>query len=431
MSIFVNNVFKNTMAQGVGKFFSVFISIALTAYLTRTLGVEGYGSYTFITSLVLLFGTISDWGTNVITVREASGNTSKKSLIYGSSILFRLILTLISFILLNVLIRINPQWENLVLPTTFASLVLIFLSLKTSASIIFHSILRLELTALSDFLSSIIFFVLVVFLGFIGLTLNSVMLAWAFSTFIVGLVSIYFASRVEIIKWTLDKQVIKKIFWEAAPTGALLLVFSLYNRIDTIILQYFHGSEAVAIYGLPYKMHDTFVLGAAYLMNSLFPYFSREYKNDLSVLKKYYQKAFDILLVSSVILLFGVIICAGWIITVLGGEDFSQSVWILRILSFATFIAYFNHLTGFSLIAFGKQKASLYIALGALGFNLLLNLLFVPMYSFFASAIITVATEGLVLLLSSIVIRKTLGFYPSLLFFPQTIKEILIKKNGK
>lgn len=431
MSIFVNNVFKNTMAQGVGKFFSVFISIALTAYLTRTLGVEGYGSYTFITSLVLLFGTISDWGTNVITVREASGNTSKKSLIYGSSILFRLILTLISFILLNVLIRINPQWENLVLPTTFASLVLIFLSLKTSASIIFHSILKLELTALSDFLSSIIFFVLVVFLGFIGLTLNSVMLAWAFSTFIVGLVSIYFASRVEIIKWTLDKQVIKKIFWEAAPTGALLLVFSLYNRIDTIILQYFHGSEAVAIYGLPYKMHDTFVLGAAYLMNSLFPYFSREYKNDLSILKKYYQKAFDILLVSSVILLFGVIICAGWIITFLGGEDFSQSVWILRILSFATFIAYFNHLTGFSLIAFGKQKASLYIALVALGFNLLLNLLFVPMYSFFASAIITVATEGLVLLLSSIVIRKTLGFYPSLLFFPQTIKEILIKKNGK
>jgi len=81
-------------------------------------------------------------------------------------------------------------------------------------------------------------------------------------------------------------------------------------------------------------------------------------------------------------------------------------VLVLRILVFATFIAYFNHLTGYSLIALGKQKVSLIVAIIALVWNVSLNLIFIPRYSYLAAAAITIATEGLVLILTSVYLAR-------------------------
>lgn len=421
----VRNVAHNTFAQGISRIATLLISVfGVTPLLTHHLPKTTVGEYMFISALVLLFGTTSDWGTNVIAIREATQNKDKQPIIFGSSTLFRLILALLSVIIINTLVRLVPSWGPLAGSTTIGSLLLLALSIKTSMSVIFNSVFRIDLAAIVDFLSSLFFFLFLLIALYLDLNLTTTMWAWVSATFVTALIAFFLARPLSLITFSIDWKIIKRIFWEAAPTGALLLVFSLYNRIDIVILQYFKGSDLVGSYGLSYKMYENIVLAAAFLMTSLFPHLSQMFKNSKKEVQAYYQKAFDILMLFGVLQLVCVFILSPFIISILGTENYSDAVVYWRILSIAALIAYFNHLTGYSLIAFGKQRASLVIAIIALVFNVIANLIFVPVYSALAASYVTIATEALVLVLSSIVVKQTIGTFPSLVSFPKSFQSL-------
>jgi len=58
----------NTWVQILAKVVTVFISLVVTAILTRKLGPISYGSYTLITSVFLLLDSLADFGSKVIGV---------------------------------------------------------------------------------------------------------------------------------------------------------------------------------------------------------------------------------------------------------------------------------------------------------------------------------------------------------------------------
>lgn len=429
MQIF-SKVLKNTLVQGLSRAGTVIVSIVLTGLLYRQLQEERFGAYSFITAFVLLFGHLSDWGTNIITVREAVKEKERQPEIFGSLIIFRFVLAVLSFLLVNLVVRLNPAWQGLITTTTIASFVLLFLSFKTSAQMVFQALVRLDLTAVVDFLASL-FFLLLVFLFLLVYPndIKLVMLAWVLATFTVAVIGLVLAARISRINWIFEWNAVKPVFTAAIPTGAMLITFSLYNRIDIVILQQFRGSTEVAPYALAYKVYDNTVLAAAFLMNALFPYLAQEFgRKSYLLLRQYYQKAFDVLLVFGLLVLSIIIVFAPQIVEILTGSLNNPAIGVLRVLSFAIIVAYFNHLNGFSLIAFGLQKLSFMIALVALIFNAGANFIFVPRYSYTAAAVITVATELLVLLISTIVIWKNIGMLPSLFSFPKTISELIKRK---
>lgn len=410
----------NTIAQGGGRAAVLLLSLITTGILTRFLGVEGYGAYAFITAFILLFGSISDWGTNIIAVREASQKKDLQPAIFGSVTFFRLALSFVGLVLLNFAIRINPAWDKFVEPVTIGSFVLLALSLKTSVGIVFQTFLRYEFSVIVEVFASFAFLALIIFM--ISRGLSGVMLSWLLATMLASLLGLFFSRGLSPISWGLNAKIIKRIFWEAAPAGALFLFFNLYNRIDMIILQYFQGESAVGIYGLAYKIYDNLILGAAFLMNAMFPLLSAGFAKvgDKANLKNYYQRAFDLLLGGGLVVFFLFFAAAPLVVKLLGGDQFLLSIGTSRILLFAMVIAYFNHLTGYSLIAFGKQKTSMFIAFAALVFNVLANMILIPLYSYTAAAVVTVATEALVLLLSTLAVKNATGILPSLFSFPKT-----------
>lgn len=429
MSLF-QKVAINTLVQGLGRVGVILATIVTTAILTRSLGISGFGNYVFVTSFILLFTSISDWGTGMISIREAAKGKIEEEKIFGNALVFRFFLALVSFLLVNFLIRFLPQFRTLALATTIASILLFLHSLRTSCQIIFQTKLRFENIAITEVAISFSFLIFLV-LALKSLTLYQVLLFLVFANFLGTILAFFLAQRLAEFEFSPDPEIIKKIFFEALPTGALLLIFSIYNRVDIIILQALKGSEPVGIYGLAYKVHDNLVLGAAYLANALFPILSR-YADERRLgnrLALIYKKSFDVLFLAGIILVFLVFIFAPLIVAIVGGPQFFQSVLVLRILAFATFVAYFNHLTGYSLIALGKQKVSLIVAIIALVWNVSLNLIFIPRYSYLAAAAITIATEGLVLILTSVYLARKFNLKPSF-SFPKTLVEI-IKTHGK
>lgn len=423
-----SSVAFNTIAQLAGKVATLIFGLATTAIIYRTLGNNQYGAYVFITSFVLFFATVGDWGTEIITLREASKNPADQERIIISSLILRLLLSLLTVFLANLAIRLMPQWQFFIGPVTLFSLVLIALALKISAQPLFLARGKAIFGAIGEIVNNSLYFLaIIIFLPKFPSLLTTLSLLIA-ATLISGLVCWAFVARFISLKIHFQRDFAITLIRESLPTGALLTVFYIYNRLDIVLLQNFKSTDIVGHYGLAYKIHDNLVQGAAFLMNAVFPLIAGN--SSFTKLKILYQRAFHTLFVAGSSLIVLVIIGGPLIINLIGGSSAKSSIPLLQILAFATAIAYLNHLTGYTLIALGHQKTSLLIAIIALFVNLLGNTLLIPRFSAFAAAFMTVVTEGLVFLLSSYAIYRYTHLAPSLKHLYSTI-TLALRTRGR
>ncbi len=416
----------NTLAQYISRFLTILSSILTTYLLSRSLGQAGYGQFGVITTTILFFVTISDWGTQAISVREASRNSEKQQEIFASVAGLKLFLGCFTTLVYVIFVSFYPNFANFRLAALIGSPIILLLSLRTAGLVVHQTYLRLYLPAISEVANTLTFLTLIII--FLAqkhvLNLEFVLVAVTLG----ALVNCFFTiipifSSIKLKKFTLAT--VSLIVKESLPMGAFLVVFSVYNRVDTFILQAIKGNTATGVYTLSYKIHENLVLIAAYLMNSLYPLLSQNGKDT----KRIFQKTFNLIfLAGSIVLVLGFIF-SPLVIQILTGGRFADSSSVLRILIFATFISYLNHLTGYTLIAVGEQTISLIIGLLALAINVSLNLLLIPLYSYYAAAAVTIITEGFVFLASiTYLIKKhKLQVKPRLL--PQTVYYLIYDRS--
>ena len=430
MNSLSHKIAANTLAQVLGKMASTFLGVVITIMLTRYLGPSGFGTITFVLVFVTMFGTIADWGLTLITVREASKNPKREREIIGNVVVIRLALAVIAAVLAVLSIHLLPYSQAVQALTSLASLYLIALSLKTSFQIIFNVKLSMQNWAWSEFSANALTIVLLFWFLSRGGGLTEVVLAYLAGGFFAAGVAAVLAHRLLPLKLSLANQDTKALLLESLPMGAILVVFTIYNRIDIVILSAFSGQEAVGIYGAAYRILEVLVLGAAYFANAILPILSKYAQNDRERLKLMFRKSYVVLLFLGVGVAGVTFIFAPLGIAIIAGPEFAASVGALQILSLVLVVAYFNHLNGYTLIALGKQWYSLAVAIVALVVNVVLNLIFIPIYSYNGAAVITFLTEGLIVIMSLILIKKELNVLPSLRDIPLVVKEI-IKKHGK
>ncbi|MFH0863799.1 MAG: flippase [Candidatus Gottesmanbacteria bacterium] len=424
----------NTFIQILGKGITVIFGITTTALLTNYLGAGGFGNYTFALSFVAIFSSIADWGTVLISVKEASRSVNQQDKIFGNTLLLRFFLSIIATIAVWIIIFLFPlktiHQESLRSLVIFSSILILIFSLKTSLEIVFQTKLKQQKTALvewtASFLTLILSFTIIKIGGDLFLIVSGLILANIVAT----VLAFILANQLSSIDFSISKSILKTISLQALPMGGVLILYSVYNRADSLILQAFGGSETVGVYGLSYRVYEVIVLGAFYLMNSILPIISQE--QDKTRFRQIYQKTLDILILAGGFVFLGTLIFAPLAIKIIAWQkpvEFSQSIPLLRILGLAAFISYLNHLTGYTVVVLGKQVKYLLIALVALIFNFSLNLILIPKFSFYAAAWLTVLTEGLVFCLTSILLVKTMGFLPNFFSFPKTAWQILMKKG--
>lgn len=401
----------NTLVQMGGKIATTSLGIVITILLTRYLGPAGFGAFTFILVFVAMFGSLADWGMTLITIREASKNPSVSSEIIGNILIIRLILAVIAAATAVTVINffaVEPLIKTLVM---IASLSLIASSLKTSFQIIFNVKLRMENTALSDFSTNLLTLVIVFLVINFHWGLTGVVLAYLAGDFLAAGVAAFLGFRLLPLKFSLINPQTKFLLLESLPMGAILVTFTIYNRIDTVILSHFKGQEAVGLYGAAYRIYEVLTLGAAYFANAVLPLISQLAQNDRQKLAEVYRKSFVVLLILGVLVATTNFIFAPLGITLIAGDKFAGSVGALQILSLALIVSYFNHLNGYTLIALGKQWYSFAIAIGALTLNIVLNWIFIPIYSYYAAAFITFITEGVIVLATLLILHKIIKIF--------------------
>jgi len=394
----------NTGVQILGKAIMVLVSLITTGILTRRLGIEVYGQYIFITSILVFFDSLADFGTSIMGVREASRKEGEEQVkVWTNTLISRLIMAGLSLALGIIFIFFWNDFREIRIEAILAWVMILFTSLAGSLGVVWQTRIRMEIKVLIEVMFPTIFLLCLWIYG------GNISLRWIFGTYlfarIITLTWGWWLGRGTIKFKLVDKKLISKILKISWPMGVYLLIFSAYDRaVDSLMIQRYLGAREVAWYGLAYKIYGVLIQPAYFLVNGIFPILSKKQKQSTS--NNIFKTSAIILFLSSVLVIIGVWLMAPMMVSILAGSEFGASVGVLRILIVALLFAYMGHLVGFTLISKEGQKEMLGVGLIILIFNLIGNLVVIPRYGIMGAAMVTVLTEMLSLGLMTLRLKR-------------------------
>lgn len=410
-------VASNTAYQFIGKFVTMACAILITGLLTRYYGSSGYGAYSLIISFPALFFIISDFGLNAVATRHLSVHEENINRYLGSISLLRILFSVILMIVASTVVLILPYPSYVKVGIWISLITILTTSIISSSNIGFQVKLRYDLASMASVIGTLTGFFLVLFLVLNRQNIIVIVIAIVLTEVLKSVLSLYFLRKLGIKpNYVWDTKILYSLIISAIPLG-LMFVFSQINfKADSILLSLLAlpkafgntNIQAVGIYGLPYKVFEVSLIVPTYLMNSFYPIMVRDHAISQKKLLQVFSKPFFLLLGLGVLCALLSVIFAKPIIEALGGEGFSQSVQILKILLGFSFVFYLTQPLAWLIVTLGEQKYLPLIYFIASIVNVALNVLFIPRYSFIASAHITWISESVILILLTLTALRLL-----------------------
>lgn len=403
----------NTIVQIIGKVVTTVISLFLVSALTRYLGVSGYGEYTTVMAYMALFSVFADFGFFWIYIREIAHPNVDINKATSNILTLRAVLGLVVYGIAILIGYVIPQYHVFQTSLAITALASFFLTLNSTYIGVFQNKMHMEKAAIADVVGRAV--ILAITLIFINMSfgLNAVLWAYAIGNIINFAVSFYFGRLYINFRPSFDMAYWKQIFLQALPMGITMVLGLIYFRIDTLMLSLMKTSTDVGIYGPPYKVLEIMLFLPSIFLGNVFPTMTRYILEKNPKIDNIIQKSFDFITLLAVPVVLGLVVTAKTIIEIVAGDEFvlahtispvfglqATSVTALQILSVAVGLAFLSHLFGYLVLALGKQKNLVLPNIIFCIFNIGLNYLLIPIFSYIGAAFVTVLTEILVLFFS-------------------------------
>ena len=403
-----NRIAKNTTILLFATFISYILGFFTTLYTARYLGAEGFGVISLALALTAIYGIFTDLGLSTLTVREVARNKKLAGKYLVNTTFIKLILvtlTLVFLILTTKVVGYSQQVNYVIYLIAFS---MIFGSFSGIFYSIFQSYEKMEYQSIGTIINAALMFLGVLIAVFYNLDI----VAFAFIYGLVSLVvliyniSVYswkFVIPKIMIDWTFLKPTIK----DAIPFGVTGIFTMVYFWIDSVILSLMVGNEVVGWYNAAYRLIFIFISLYSVYMVSIFPVMSGFYKTSKKSIKIVYERSFKFLLIISIPIAVSTTLLADKIILLIYGAGYIPSIIALQILIWTIVFMFVNNL---SLNLLGSVNRPLIvakiIAAGAV-FNIILNILLIPKFSYIGSSAATVITELLMIPIFIHILLKT------------------------
>ena len=389
-------IYQNFFIAAFSRLLTAVIGLVIIGVLTRELGQTGYGAYETVLSYLFIFTVLADFGLHVVHVREISRHGEEEKFISGNIFTLRLVLVLLTVILAALVAVFLPYGTEVKSGIIIASAFVVFSSLSQILAGIFQKHENFYLVSISDFVSRLIQLVLVLWAAKNNHGMASFLAILSLSATLQFGIILFLSRRFVDLSLGLDLAYAKKILKTSLPIALSILFTAIYIRTDTLMLSLMKPAADVGIYRLPAKLLETLVFFPALLVELAMPSFSYLAFKTKELFSAAYWKIFNILLAIAVPVVILLYFFAEEAVVILGGNEFAASAAPLKILSLVIGLVFLNNLNGKVLITLNLQKKGVIVYLSGAILNIVLNLIFIPRYSYIGASLTTLVTEVIV-----------------------------------
>jgi O-antigen/teichoic acid export membrane protein len=369
-------------------------------YYARVLGTNLFGSVTVIQAIMVYFTMAALLGLQTYGTREISKNIQKVDAIVGEIISMRLAASIFCFILILILtFFINKNYEFKLLLILYG--ITVFPS-ALNLDWVFMGTQEMQHNAVYNILKNLIPFV---FIFLFLKTEQQVMLIpiFTFIGLLIGfLYQLFIYKRIDKFKFHLRFNRSKAVQYVKFGMPFLISgILAMINcNVDRIIIEFTRTEGEAGVYSSAYYIILFLTNVVTIIFTPAFPqlisFYNENNKKALQKLTGYLSKIVVMICVPAAA---GGIVLSKEIILLLFGKEYIQAYIPFSILMIYILMLFIRELYGYGLNAWGMEKKYLNIVLISSLVNLVLNLIFTPVYGMNIAAVITVASEVINLVL--------------------------------
>lgn len=415
----VRNVMFGVASQviGGGLFFLVTILIA------RHLGPESYGSFSFIFAFVAVVHMVADFGLTQILIREIARNKLKLDEILGAALPLVTMFAVAGYFV----IAVSTEFFSLTADSVQAIYIMGASVLITFHAAVFAAVPR----AFEKMgLNAVVLVVQRVFLFLFTLT------ALYLDSGLPGIALCYLGERIcqwlllrtlvrmkySRYQWRIDITYWRYLIREGLPVGAGMVLRRISWYLDIFILTMLSTANSVGLFSVAFRVIQLVNVIPFTLSIPIFPVFSRlavESKERVFIL---YERVLKIFVLISLPIAVWILILGSNVTVFMFGDAYQPAGVVLMTMGPMVIFLFLNGLYVHIFSAVDEQSAYMKAVAVAVIINVVLDIVFIPMWGIVGAALATLISE-VVLFVTGAVLLSKLG--PKIKYLKLFFKPII------
>lgn len=412
----IKKISRDSIIYAIGNSLSGLSGIILIVLYTKYLKPDEYGNYSLIiASYELILSIALGWiWRSTLRFKDSYSDMEGQKQFYST--VFLLLVSTVILVSSAAFITLNMLKDSFAEEVYFLCLLSILIILPESIYHIVNSILRSGRRVIEFNLNEVGIAIIrtagaIVFIGILGLGAKGVLFSLITAYSIIAAINI---KKMNIFKYLHLSNFSRRLFVELLDYGVPIAGISITSWIlsssDRYIIRYFFTAYEVGVYSVNYIFGSSIImLINRFIMMGAFPLIIKTWNKDGKVLT---EKLISTLLRYYFLIIvpafFGFLAVAEPLLRILTTNRYADGFAVMTIISLGTIFLGISEYTNKAWELTKRTRNVLYLNLLAAISNIVLNLIFIPLFGPVAAAVTTTASYCIYLTASLAVSRKVL-----------------------
>ena len=376
----IGKIIKNAIWLIVQPLILNLISIAVTGYIARVLGVEDFGIFNFaFLSFIPMFIALTGLGLSSVAVRDLARDKSEADIYIGRILTIRIIISTLTWLISAILIIVMDHPFKTVVVVWIAGAMILIQAFTRTHEDLARAYEQMKSIAVRDFWSGILLTAFSVIVLLFGGRLYALSLSYIAGSLVALFLALYYSKKYFVFPklnwdWKFVKYSIKSgVFFYLAG-----LVILINDRIDVTLLTQIILYKKLSLKIVGYYSSAILLLSKLWiipnaLQAALYPTLSSAWKENKELAGDILSRFFSLIVAISLPASIGLMLIAEPVMNLIYGQSYKDGIYILELGSLLIVLWSINLNLGVALGAANREKYAFIINLIGLILTLILG----------------------------------------------------------
>lgn len=415
--------FRGGILRVGGYFAGIALALLSIPFLTRHLGVDDFGRYVTVLSLIAIAGLVSDAGLTVVGVREyVMRDATARARLVRNLVGLRALIATIGTCGATVFALAAGFNAAMVIGTALAGVGLVLTVIQRTYTVPLQSDLRLGLVTALDLARQALTVIAILALIVAGAGLVEFLAVPVPVGLALVAATTLAMRRRSVVRPAFDVDEWRYLTREAVPVAIASTIGSFFYRSAIIMMALIGTPEETGYFSASFRIIEAIIMVPGLVTAAAFPIIVRAAHDDRERLAYSLQRLFDIGVILGTWTAMCVVLGAGPAIEFVGGSDFEPAVPVLRVQGIAVASSYLVAVWATGLWALREQRALAWANVVGVGMAVALTAALIPSSGALGAAIAMTIVEALLAAIYAFVLmRSRPHLRPSLMVVPKSL----------
>lgn len=398
---------RGSVLRGGGYVLGIVLGLAAAPLLIRHLGVEGFGRFVTVVSLVTLVAGLTEAGLYAIALREwATREGEERDRLMRNLMGIRIALAAVAVAIALGFSLLAGYEEALVVGTALVGVGFLLQSVATLLLVALQGELRFGWVTGVELARQVLTVVLIVALVVAGAGLVPFFATYVAAGGLALLLTAWLVRGHMPLLPRLEPRAAWPLVKDSIPYAAAVAVNIVYFRLAIIIMSLVATAKQTGYFATSFRVIEVLIAVPAIAVGAAFPILARAARDDRERFRYAVERIFEISMIFGVWVTLVVVLGAPTIIDVLAGPAGEPAVPVLRIQAIALTATFVAIAVGYPLLSLRRHRALLVANGTALVASAVLVFALVPLWEARGAAVAAVVAEACLALVQTVLLIR-------------------------